>query len=101
VGRPGVSGARRRLIRRFEAAVFRRFPPFSAAKRRRSFLFNGLQGLRAEIFAAAPSVEQSALWMSSAGRGLALKWASNESVLNLGFLGFSRAESIFSMGCEA
>jgi hypothetical protein len=46
-------------------------PPFSAAKRRRSFLFNGLQGASCEIFAPARFVEQRSIWISSARRGLA------------------------------
>jgi hypothetical protein len=58
------------VIRRLSG---RRFPPFSAAKRRRSFLFDGLQGGSREILAAAPFIEQRSIWMTSASRAMTSK----------------------------
>jgi hypothetical protein len=77
----------------------RRFPPFSAAKRRRSFVSNRLQGVKGKIFARAPGPRS--ICISSASRVPARKWTSDEGLFDLDFLGFSRAESSFSMGCEA
>jgi hypothetical protein len=74
-GRP--SGFERAQTAGIAALGRRRFPPFSAAKRRRSFIFNSLHGAGSEKFAPSPMAAKSGMaqdiWMSSASRASVAK----------------------------